>query len=121
MAGLTEEAARERGWKVAVAEYDYRVDARAQISFGGVGLVRLVYREDDGVIVGVHALVENASELMGEAAAIVRNGLTLQDVALSIHPHPTLTEGFRLAALEAMARRMMKRPAAQSHGEGRTA
>ncbi len=121
MAGLTEEAARERGWKVAVAEYDYRVDARAQISFGGVGLVRLVYREDDGVIVGVHAMVENASELMGEAAAIVRNGLTLQDVALSIHPHPTLTEGFRLAALEAMARRMMKRPAAQSHGEGRTA
>ena len=116
MAGLTEEAARARGWKVAVAEYDYRVDARAQISFGGVGMVRIVYREDDGVIVGVHALVENASELMGEAAAIVRNGLTLQEVALSIHPHPTLTEGFRFAALQAMARRMMVQRAASANG-----
>ena len=103
MAGLTEEAARERGMDVAVAEYDYKIDARAQISHDGLGRLRLVYRTDDKVVVGVHALIEGAAELMGEAALIVKNGLTLPQLAMAIHPHPTLTEAFGLAAAQALA------------------
>ena len=101
MAGLTEDAARAAGLEVAVAEYDYRIDARAQISGDAFGRLRLVYREDDRRIVGVHALVEGAADLMGEAALIVRHGLTLEQVAAAIHPHPTLTEAFGLASLAA--------------------
>ena len=40
---------------------------------------------------------------MGEAALAVRNGLTLEQIAASIHPHPTLTEAFGLTALSALA------------------
>jgi dihydrolipoamide dehydrogenase len=98
MAGLTEEAARAAGHDVAVTEYDYRVDARAQISGEPFGRLRIVYRTEDRRIVGVHALVEGAADLMGEAAIAVRNGLTLEQLAASIHPHPTLTEAFGLAA-----------------------
>ncbi|HKK05293.1 MAG TPA: NAD(P)/FAD-dependent oxidoreductase [Gammaproteobacteria bacterium] len=98
MAGLTEEAARAAGYDVAVTEYDYRMDARAQISGEPLGRLRIVYLRDDQRIVGVHALVEGAADIMGEAALAVRNGLTLAQLASSIHPHPTLTEAFGLAA-----------------------
>ena len=101
MAGLTEEAARAAGLDVAVADYDYRVDARAQISGDAFGRLRIVYRREDRRVVGIHALVEGAADLMGEAALAVRHGLTLEQIASAIHPHPTLTEAFGLAALAA--------------------
>ncbi|MEJ2376554.1 MAG: NAD(P)/FAD-dependent oxidoreductase [Pseudolabrys sp.] len=98
MAGLTEEAARAAGYDVAVTEYDYRMDARAQISGEPLGRLRIVYRRDDKRVVGIHALVEGAADIMGEAAVAIQNGLTLEQLAASIHPHPTLTEAFGFAA-----------------------
>ncbi|MGC9163258.1 MAG: dihydrolipoyl dehydrogenase family protein [Thiomonas sp.] len=98
MVGLTEDAARAAGLDVAVADYDYRGDARAQISGDPFGRLRLVWRRDDQRIVGVHVLVEGAADLMGEAALAVRFGLTIDQLAAAIHPHPTLTEAFGLAA-----------------------
>jgi dihydrolipoamide dehydrogenase len=101
MAGLTEEAARGAGLDVAVAEYDYQGDARAQIGAQAFGRLRVVYERASRRIVGLHALVEGAADLMGEAALAVRQGLRLDDLASAIHPHPTLTEAFGLAALAA--------------------
>jgi dihydrolipoamide dehydrogenase len=98
MAGLTEEAARAAGQDVAVAEYDYRGDARTQISGDAFGRLRIVYRREDRSIVGIHALVEGAADIMGEAALAVRHGLTLEQFAAAIHPHPTLTEAMGVAA-----------------------
>ncbi|HYW77505.1 MAG TPA: NAD(P)/FAD-dependent oxidoreductase [Gammaproteobacteria bacterium] len=98
MAGLTEEAARAAGEDVSIAEYDYRVDARAQISADASGRLRIVYRLKDRRILGIHALVEGAGNLMGEAALAVRHGLTLDELAAAIHPHPTLTEAFGFAS-----------------------
>jgi len=98
MAGLTDEAARSEGMDVDVAEYDYREDARAQIGAGASGLLRIVYRRNDLRVVGIHALVEGAADLMGEAALAIRTGVTLPQLASAIHPHPTLTESFGLAA-----------------------
>ncbi len=72
MVGLTEEAARAEGLDVGVAEYDYKVDARAQISGDADGLVRIVYVQESHRIVGVHVLVEGAADIMGEAALAVR-------------------------------------------------
>ncbi len=101
MAGLTEEAARGAGLDVAVAEYDYQVDARAQIGADAFGRLRVVYERTNRRIVGIHALVDGAADLMGEAALAVRHGLRVDDLAAAIHPHPTLTEAFGLAALAA--------------------
>lgn len=101
MAGLTEEAAQAAGHSVRVAEYDYSVDARAQISGDAFGRLRVVYRPEDRRILGVHALVEGAADLMGEAALAVRHGLTLDQLAAVIHPHPTLTEAMGAIARSA--------------------
>ena len=105
MAGLTEEGARERGWDVEVAEYSYASDARAQIADEAEGLLRIVYRSDNATIVGVHALVEGAADLMGEAALAVATGAKLGDFARAIHPHPTLTESFGICASAALGGR----------------
>lgn len=102
MAGMTEDAAQAAGEDVAVAGYDYRIDARAQISGEAFGHLRLVYRKRDRRVLGVHVMIEGAADLMGEAALAVRNNLTLEQIAGSIHPHPTLSEAFGLAALGAM-------------------
>ncbi len=104
MAGLTETAARAAGLDVAVAEYDYRIDARAQISGEPEGLARIVYQRKDLRIVGIHVLVSGAAGLIGEAALAVANGVTLPQLAGAIHPHPTLAEAFGLAARAALAK-----------------
>ncbi len=98
MAGLSEEQALAAGMEVAVARYDFSADARAQIGGHEHGLLKIVYTKAEHKVVGVHVLMEGASDLMGEAALLVRHGLPLEAVAGAIHPHPTLTESFAQAA-----------------------
>jgi len=106
MAGLSEEQARQAGLDVAVARYDYRHDARAQIDGRDNGLLKIVYEKDSRRVIGVHALVEGAGNLMGEAALLIQAGLPLEAIAAAIHPHPTLTESFALAVRSALAMRV---------------
>lgn len=100
-AGLTASQARAAGYTVRIAEYDYQPGARAQITAPGPaeGLLRIVYDQPDGRILGVHVLADGAADIMGEAALAVSSGLTITGLARAIHPHPTLTEAFGLAAL----------------------
>jgi len=53
-------------------------------------------------VLGIHALVEGAADVMGEAALTVANKLSLRSLAQAIHPHPTLTEALGLAAQAAL-------------------
>jgi dihydrolipoamide dehydrogenase len=101
MVGLTEEGAGAAGMDVAVAEYNYATDARAQIADEAEGMLRIIYRKSDSVVVGVHILAEGAADLMGEAALAVSSGATLAKLAAAIHPHPTLSEAFGIAAQSA--------------------
>jgi dihydrolipoamide dehydrogenase len=103
MAGLTEVQAAEAGLEVGVARYDFAQDARAQIGGHDSGLLKLIYDKRSRRVVGVHALVEGAADLMGEAALLVCNGLPVEAIAGAIHPHPTLTESFVMAVRAAMA------------------
>jgi dihydrolipoamide dehydrogenase len=103
IAGLTEEQARQTGLNINVARYDYQHDARAQIDGRDSGLLKIVYETDSRRIVGVHALVEGAGDLMGEAVLLIQAGLPLEAIAAAIHPHPTLTESFALAVRSTMA------------------
>ena len=59
-------------------------------------------RQDE--FVGMHVLIEGASDLIGEAALIVRHGLTLEQLAQAIHSHPTLTESMGVLARQTLAR-----------------
>ena len=105
IAGLTEQQARDRGMEVNVARYDFSQDARAQIEGCDDGLLKIIYDRQSRKVVGVHALVAGAGELMGEAALAVRAGVPMEALAGSIHPHPTLTESFAQAVRAALGAR----------------
>jgi dihydrolipoamide dehydrogenase len=108
IAGLTEQQAQEAGLDVAVARYNFHIDARAQIDGSDHGLLKIIYQTSSHKVVGVHALVEGAGEIMGEAALLVKAGLPIEAIAGAIHPHPTLTESFVMAVRAALAAEAMK-------------
>ena len=63
------------------------------------GFVRITARRDDNVIIGIHAVGVHVAELSGEFAHALEMGARLEDIAGTIHVHPTLTEAFAEAAL----------------------
>ncbi|HGG59217.1 MAG TPA: hypothetical protein ENK26_04780 [Gammaproteobacteria bacterium] len=67
------------------------------------GLLKIIHAKADHRVIGIHAMVEGAGELMGEAALAVSRGIPLDALATAIHPHPTLTESFAQAARSALA------------------
>ncbi len=107
--GLTEADAAKAGIEVTVEKYDYRIDARAQIDKDIDGFVKFVIEKQSGVIKGVQVLSYDASSLSGEASLIVAAGMTPMQVMNTIHPHPTLTEGFGKLAQKIFFQSMMKR------------
>ncbi len=98
LAGMSEMQAVEAGFEVCVARYEFSHDARAQIGGHDSGLLKIFYDRMSQRVLGVQALVEGAANLVGEAALMIRAGLTLREVAETIHPHPTLSESFVSAA-----------------------
>jgi dihydrolipoamide dehydrogenase len=96
--GLTEEQARERGHDVVVTTHRFGGDARAMIIGETDGLVKLV-TDTDGLLLGVHIAGPWATELLGEGYLSVNWEADVNDIAMLVHPHPTLSEVFGEAAL----------------------
>jgi dihydrolipoamide dehydrogenase len=103
--GLTEAQAKEKyGGEMKLARYNFRASGRA-LALGEVdGLTKIVTAGKDQRIVGVHIVGPQASELIAEATLAMRLEATAEDVAATIHAHPTLAETLREAALSALGR-----------------
>jgi dihydrolipoamide dehydrogenase len=95
--GLTSKQAKERGYDVVTAAYDFAGNGRAQILQTG-GSVNLVAAKD-GPVLGVHMVGERVGDLVAEAQLIVNWEATADDVAPLIHPHPTMSEAIGEAHL----------------------
>jgi len=105
IAGLTGHQAQQAGLDITVARYDFHNDARAQIDGRDDGILKIIFETGSRRVVGVHALVEGAGDLMGEAALLIQAGLPIEAIAGAIHPHPTLTESFVMAVRGALQKR----------------
>jgi len=66
------------------------------------GFVRVIARKDDHRILGIQAVGAHVSELSAEFALALEMGALLEDIAGTIHVHPTLSEAFHEAALKAL-------------------
>ena len=77
-----------------------------------LGFVEVVSDAHDGSVVGVHIVAPHASELIAEGALAVEMGATLEDLALTLHPHPTLSEMLAEAAGLGAGRALPARPGA---------
>jgi dihydrolipoamide dehydrogenase len=100
-AGLTAEQAQAAGMSVRTATFSLGASARALTLGHAHGAARLVVDDDGGVVVGAHLVGPRASELIAEAVLAIEMAATVEDLALAIHPHPTLSEQLSEAAAAA--------------------
>ncbi|MBI1218650.1 MAG: dihydrolipoyl dehydrogenase [Rhodobacteraceae bacterium] len=84
-----------------VSESSFRASGRALTLDDTEGFVRIVARKSDHVLLGIQAVGPGVAELASGYALALENGLLLEDVAATIHAHPTLSEGFQEAAMAA--------------------
>lgn len=97
--GLTEAQARQQGADVRVLQFPFSANPRAQILGETEGWVRLICEAGSGRVLGVHMMGPHVTELIAEGALAVQTGATADDLAWTIHAHPTLTEAMLEAAL----------------------
>lgn len=90
--GYTEKEAKEQGYNVKAAKFPFAANGRALSLGSGDGFVRLVTREEDGLVIGAQIAGTNASDMISELSLAIESGMTAEDLALTIHAHPTLGE-----------------------------
>ena len=90
--GLTEDEAKEQGFDVKVAQFPFAANGRALSLNDTDGFMKLVTRKEDGLILGAQIAGSGASDMIAEMGLAIEAGMTAEDVALTIHAHPTLGE-----------------------------
>ncbi len=96
--GLTEAQARESGRPIRTGRFPCRALGRAQVAGEITGEVKIVSDEATGEILGVHIIGAQAADLIHEAALAMTWELGVEELAETIHAHPTLSEGVMEAA-----------------------
>ncbi len=97
--GITETMAEEGGITVATGEFPLAANGRAIASGVTDGIVKVIVKKETDRILGVQILAHNASELIASAVAHIEYGGSAEDIARTIHAHPTLSESLKEAAL----------------------
>ena len=97
-AGLTQTGAQKQGRRVEVAQFPWAASGRAVTSGRTDGLTRWLVDPETQRVVGCGIVGAGAGELIAEAVLAIEMGAQVQDVAESIHPHPTLSETLGFAA-----------------------
>ena len=90
--GLSETEAKERGINVFSGRFGYAANGRAQSMNAGEGFVKLVGDKDTGLLIGAQIVGAEASNLIAEMTLAIELGAAVEDIALTIHAHPTLGE-----------------------------
>ena len=96
--GLTETQAKAQGIAYEAATFPWAASGRALGIGRREGLTKIIVDKETHRILGAGMVGPNAGELIGEAVVALEMGADVSDVALSIHPHPTLSETFAFAA-----------------------
>ena len=97
--GQTEQALKAIGENIKVAVFPLSATGRAQATGKTEGMIKIIAHAETDKILGVHILGVNASELIAEAVVAMEFSATTEDLARTIHAHPTLSEAMQEAAL----------------------
>ncbi|MFI0844525.1 dihydrolipoyl dehydrogenase [Mesorhizobium sp. IMUNJ 23232] len=101
-AGLTPDEAKAGGREVKIGLFPFAANGRAMTKHGEDGFVRVVARADNHLVLGIQAVGQGVSELSAAFGLAIEMGARLEDVAGTIHSHPTQGEAFQEAALKAL-------------------
>ncbi|HEX2146433.1 MAG TPA: FAD-dependent oxidoreductase, partial [Pseudorhizobium sp.] len=101
-AGLSQDEARSLGYEVKVAHFPFTANGRAMTMQDEEGFVRVVARADTNLVLGIQAVGAGVSELSAAFSIAIEMGARLEDIAATIHAHPTRSEALQEAALKAL-------------------
>ncbi len=101
-AGLSPEEARAQGYEVRLGQFPFSANGRAMTTQSEDGFVRVVARADTNLVLGLHAVGRGVSELSTTFALAIEMCVRLEDIAGTIHAHPTRSEAVQEAALKAL-------------------
>jgi dihydrolipoamide dehydrogenase len=102
--GLTEKEAKEQGFRVRVGKFPFAASGRALSTNESEGFIKVLLDEEKEMILGVHMVGPEASNLIAEAALAIEMGACAEDVVRTIHTHPTLPESFAEAVEAALSK-----------------
>ncbi|MBZ9861355.1 dihydrolipoyl dehydrogenase [Mesorhizobium sp. CA12] len=101
-AGLSPEEAKALAGEIKIGQFPFAANGRAMTKQGEDGFVRVVARADNHLVLGIQAVGQGVSELSAAFGLALEMGARLEDIAGTIHAHPTQGEGFQEAALKAL-------------------
>lgn len=96
--GLTEKEAKEQGVNYETATFPWAASGRAIASDATDGMTKMIFDKDSGRVIGGAIIGTNAGEMLGEIGLAIEMGADAEDIALTIHAHPTLNESIGLAS-----------------------
>jgi dihydrolipoamide dehydrogenase len=96
--GLSEKKAKERGYDVKTGIFPFSAITKASISDEGMGMVKIVSDKKYDEVLGVHLIGPHATELLAEACVALKLETTTEEIAHTMHAHPTLSEVMHEAA-----------------------
>lgn len=100
--GLSEKEAERQGYEVAVGRFPFAASGRAITTLETEGFIKVVAEKQSNRLLGLHIVGPEASDLISEGALALKMGGCLEDIAHTIHPHPTLSEALMEAAKQAL-------------------
>jgi dihydrolipoamide dehydrogenase len=102
--GMTEAEATEAGFELRIGKFPLMASGRASTLGVDSGMIKLIGDAKTDLVLGFHMVGPNAGDIVSEAALAIEMGATLEDIALTQHPHPTISEGVMEAAEHAHGR-----------------
>lgn len=102
--GMTEAEAKAAGYEVRIGKFPLMASGRASTLGVDSGMIKLIGDAKTDLLLGFHMVGPNAGDIVSEAALALEMGATLEDIALTQHPHPTISEGVMEAAEHAHGR-----------------
>jgi dihydrolipoamide dehydrogenase len=102
--GMTEAEARAGGFEISLGRFPLAALGRAVTESSTGGFAKLVFARDGGALIGAHLAGPRSTELIGEMALAIEMGATSEDLALTVHAHPTYAESLMEAAEVSLGR-----------------
>lgn len=90
--GYTEKEAKDEGYKVKASKFPFAANGRALSLNDSEGFLKLITRKEDGLVIGAQIAGPNASDMIAEIGLAIEAGMTAEDIALTVHAHPSLGE-----------------------------
>lgn len=90
--GYSEKQAKDEGLDIVAAKFPFAANGRALSLNQTDGFLKLVTRKEDGIVIGAQIAGPNASDMIAELGLAIEAGMTAEDLAMTIHAHPTLGE-----------------------------